>query len=290
MERIDRIMGALFGVACGDALGGTLEFMSKKHGKSLYGYHKEMIGGGLMHLKPGEVTDDTMMTIAVAEGIIENKQAPINNIGEKFISWYNTDPKDIGITCSDAISKYLKCGDWNEASLYVHNISGGMSAGNGSLMRCIPVALCYGDIYKLVEVSRAQSKMTHFDEKASDACIIYNMIVYKYLNGENKDKAVIEAIKGNKEYENIFSLKKEMLNPSGYVVDSLKCALYCFLKNSNVGDIICEAVNLYGDPDTIGAIAGGLAGAYYGYSNIPERWRNKIILKNKLKSIAEKLN
>ena len=290
MERIERVLGALFGVACGDALGGTLEFTSESEGKKLYGYHKEIIGGGFMSLSPGEVTDDTIMTIAVAEGIIENPNIPIEAIGKRFVSWYNTDPKDIGITCQDAIARYIKSNDWNDASLYVHSISNGMTAGNGTLMRCIPAALYYRDYDKMVEVTKAQSKMTHYDEKASEACILYNTIVYKYLKGEDKEKAIVETLKGYKEYENIMFVDRQELNPSGYVVDTFQCALWCFINNSNVEDIICEAVNLYGDPDTIGAIAGGLAGVYYGYNNIPRRWTDKIILKDKLLKLSDKLN
>lgn len=290
MERTERVLGALFGVASGDALGGTLEFISESEGKNLYGYHKEIIGGGLMKLSPGEVTDDTIMTIAVAEGIIENPKNPIEAIGNRFVSWYNTKPKDIGITCQDAIERYIKSKDWEDASLYTHKISGEMTAGNGTLMRCIPAALYYSDYDKMVEVTKAQSKMTHYDEKASDACSLYNTIVYKYLKGEDKEKAVVETLKGYKEYENIMLVDKRELNPSGYVVDTFQCALWCFMNNSNVEDIICEAVNLYGDPDTIGAIAGGLAGVYYGYSNIPKRWTDKIILRDKLVKLCDKLN
>lgn len=84
-------------------------------------------------------------------------------------------------------------------------------------------------------------------------------------------------------------MTKDDLRASGYVVDTLQCALWCFINNDNVEDIICEAVNLYGDPDTIGAIAGGLAGVYYGYRSIPERWKEKILVKEKLKNIAEKI-
>jgi len=290
MDRIERIKGALFGVACGDALGGTLEFTSKSEGIRIYGYHKEIIGGGVMHLKPGEVTDDTKMTIAVAEGIIENPEDPIKAIGKKFVDWYLTRPKDIGITCNEAISKYMQCGSWNEASLYVDKISEGKTAGNGTLMRCIPPALYYSDYKKMISVTITQSQMTHYDKKASDACALYNTIVYKYLNGEDKEKAVLDTVKENKEYECIFHLNRSELNPSGYVVDTFKCALWAFLNNFNAENIICEAVNLYGDPDTIGAIAGGLAGAYYGYKSISKRWIEKIIVKEKLMLISDSIN
>ena len=290
MERGERIRGALFGVACGDALGGTLEFTSKSKGEKLYGYHKEIIGGGAMHLKPGDITDDTIMTMAVAEGIIENPENPIEAIGRRFVDWYLTGPIDIGNTCSDAISKYIQSGSWEAASLYVDKITGGRTAGNGTLMRCIAPALFYRGYEKMISVTRAQSEMTHYDKQASEACTLYNTIIYKYLAGEDKEKAVLDTLKENKKYESVFQINKDELHPSGYVVDSFKCALWAFLNHSNVEDIICAAVNLYGDPDTIGAITGGLAGTYYGYNAIPERWRNKLIVKEKLMLISEKLN
>jgi len=290
MDRLEQVLGGLFGVACGDALGATLEFTHKDIGMQEYGYHKDIIGGGKMHLKPGEVTDDTVMTIAVAEGILENPDSPINKIGKRFVEWYLSDPADIGITCHDAISEFIDCGDWKEAGQRVYELSDGWNAGNGTLMRCIPVPLYYKDFDKMVEITKAQSDMTHYNEEASDACIIYNTIIYNYLKGGDKIKTIEKAVKGHDEYEKVFGMNKEELNPSGYVVDSLQCALWCFINNSEVEDIICEAVNLYGDPDTIGAIAGGLAGVYYGYSAIPERWREKLLIKKELVSLAGRIN
>lgn len=287
MDRLERVSGGLFGVACGDALGGTLEFTNKNIGIQMYGYHREIVGGGVMKLMPGEVTDDTIMTIAVAEGILENSENPIEAIGKRFVKWYNSNPPDIGITCQDAIWEFINCGDWIEAGLRVKAYSKGMNAGNGTLMRCIPAALYYNNFDKMIEVTKAQSDMTHYNEKASEACILYNTIIYRYLNEGKKLEVVKDVMKGYPEYERVFSMTKDDLNASGYVVDSLQCALWCFINNNTVEDIICEAVNLYGDPDTIGAIAGGLAGVYYGYNSIPERWREKILVKKDLKNIAQ---
>ena len=290
MDRLERVLGGLFGVACGDALGATLEFIDKDMGVEKYGYHKDIIGGGKMNLEAGGVTDDTVMTIAVAEGMLANPDSPIDEIGDRFIKWYLSGPPDIGITCQDAISEFIECKDWKKAGLRVYELSDGWNAGNGTLMRCIPVPLYYKDFDKMVEITKAQSDMTHYNEEVSDACIIYNTIVYNYLKGGDKIETIEKAVKGHGEYEEVFWMKKEELNPSGYVVDSLQCALWCFINNSEVEDIICEAVNLYGDPDTIGAIAGGLAGVYYGYNAIPERWREKLLIKDELISLAEKLN
>lgn len=81
-------------------------------------------------------------------------------------------------------------------------------------------------------------------------------------------------------------MSKDELKPTGYVVVTLICALYCFINTSNFEDCVCEAVNLCGDSDTIGAIAGGLEGVFYGYDEIPERWKNKILIKDEIRELG----
>ena len=88
----DRVRGALYGVAIGDAMGGPLEFLDANEIKMRYGQVREMIGGGWLNLKPGEVTDDTQMTLCVAEGILENPNDPVQTIGRRFIEWYGSKP------------------------------------------------------------------------------------------------------------------------------------------------------------------------------------------------------
>jgi ADP-ribosyl-[dinitrogen reductase] hydrolase len=290
MKRIERVLGALLGVACGDALGGTLEFANENAARKKYGFLKDIIGGGAMKLKPGEVTDDTIMTVAVAEGILENSDNPIEAIGKRFVAWYNTNPIDIGIACRAAIEEFIRCRSWETAGMETYHYLNGKNAGNGSLMRCIPAALYYDDFDKMLQVTKAQSDMTHYHKLASEACALYNTIVYRYLRGEEKGKVINDVIGKHETYGKVISMRKEELNPSGFVVDSFLCALWCFINYSNPEKIISEAVNLYGDPDTIGAIAGGLAGVYFGYDSIPERWRNKILIKDRLVGLAERLN
>ncbi len=101
----DKVRGALYGVAIGDALGGPLEFMNAEQIKQKYGGRvTEMVGGGWLSLTPGETTDDTAMTLAVCEGIMENPTAPIEPVGRRFIEWVNTAPKDIGMTCARSVA------------------------------------------------------------------------------------------------------------------------------------------------------------------------------------------
>ena len=290
MKKYSRILGGLFGVACGDALGGTLEFFTQAEGKKKYGYLKDIIGGGCWNLDVGEVTDDTMMTIAVAEGILDNLENPINSIGEEFIEWYLSKPKDVGNIINIALSDYIQNNDWSRTAKFAHDYCSGMSAGNGSLMRCIPVALIYEDRNKMIEISEKQSKLTHLDEKATRACVFYNKLVDKYLDNASKIPTIREIINEYPEYNIVFEISKEELNPSGYVLDTMICSLWCFINTTTFEDAVCEAVNLCGDADTIGAITGGIAGVYYGFDNIPERWKDKILVKDKLIEIAEKIN
>jgi ADP-ribosyl-[dinitrogen reductase] hydrolase len=290
MNRKKRVLGAFFGVACGDALGGTLEFANENAARKKHGFLKDIIGGGAMKLQPGEVTDDTIMTVAVAEGILESPDNPIEAIGKRFVGWYNTNPIDIGIACRAAIEKFIRCRNWESAGLETYHYLNGNNAGNGSLMRCIPAALYYDDYDKMLEVTKAQSNMTHYHKLAEEACTLYNTMVYRYLKGEEKLKVIDEVIGHHETYGTVLTMRKDELKPSGFVVDSFICALWCFINYSNSEEIISEAVNLYGDPDTIGAIAGGLAGVYYGYDNIPERWKNKILIKNKLVELAERIS
>ena len=142
-DLLGKIKGGLYGVAIGDALGGTTEFMSVREIQARYGYLTEIIGGGVWRLEPGEVTDDTMMTLCVAEGILENPRDPLDAIGVQFMHWYQTRPKDIGNTIRHTFENVE--GNWFEAA-YVTHIELGQSAGNGSLMRCLPVALAYTDL------------------------------------------------------------------------------------------------------------------------------------------------
>ena len=289
MNRYERILGGLFGVACGDALGGTLEFMSKGEIERKYGYLKDIVGGGCWNLMPGEVTDDTMMTIAVAEGILETPDNPVENIGKNFIKWYDSKPKDIGNIIRIALGEYKRSNDWMKASCYAHQATGGMSAGNGSLMRCLPVALYYNDVDKMLEITASQSMLTHYDRKASYACQFYNLLVYQYLNDKPKIPTIKECIGKYPDYMQVFRLSKENLKPSGYVVDTLICALWCFINTSSFEDAVCEAANLGGDADTIAAITGGMAGVYYGYDAISDRWKDKILVKERLTSIAKRI-
>lgn len=264
----DKIKGALYGVAIGDALGAPLEFMDANSINARYGMVTEMIGGGWLNVKPGEITDDTQMTIAVAKGIIENPDDPVPAIGKHFINWLCGGPKDVGSTCSHSI-RYAMANEtgigqtipkeiWLQASRKAHLALGGRTAGNGALMRTIYPALYYKPGKQQMKATREIAMMTHWDEQSTKACLQYVQEVWLLVNGYDGPVGIYN--------------ERETRKPTGYVVDSYFVASEAMEKTDNFEAALVWAVNQGGDADTIGAITGGLAGAKYGYNSIPSRW------------------
>ena len=107
---LSRIQGALLGFACGDALGATTEFMSPADIMREIGVHRDITGGGWLELEPGEVTDDTEMTLCVARSLVECRGFDLQDIAGRFVEWYNCDPVDIGSTCRAGIHRYIRSG------------------------------------------------------------------------------------------------------------------------------------------------------------------------------------
>lgn len=286
----DKIKGGLFGLAVGDALGSTLEFLTKEEIENYhekYGYHTEIVGGGFCRFEKGEVTDDTDMTLCVARGIIKNPFSPIEYIGEEFVKWMDTKPKDAGLTIRYSISKFFDTEDWEKAALQTHKILDGKSAGNGSLMRCLPIALVYSTKEKNKLFSKKQSKMTHYDDLASEACVIYNQIASDLLQGVTLKEAIKNNVNGTR-YEYVMNRKPTDV-PDGYVVNTLQWSLYVLLHTKTFEEAVQMAVNFGYDADTTGAVVGGLAGIYYGFEEIPKRYIEVLLKKEEIDELASQL-
>lgn len=290
--RNDRLNAVLYGVAVGDALGGPVEFLDAETIRSNYGTLREMVGGGWLHLKPGEITDDTQMTLCVAHGITEKPGAPVEEIGKRFVEWYKSGPKDVGSTCAMSISTAMRFAsdnggdpnapsyeEWFAASSDTHMLSGGRSAGNGTLMRTAYVGAYYQTEKNVADYAGFISDMTHYDPLAYEACIAYSLMIHRMIREDDPAErlAIIPATIDESHHEGVYDCDALASNtftpsPSGYVVDSFRAALHCILTTSTFEDAVVKAVNLGGDADTIGAITGGLAGALYGINAIPDRW------------------
>ena len=284
---INKLKGALFGFAIGDALGGTTEFLTKEEINQKYGKLEKIIGGGVWDLEKGETTDDTAMTLAVAKGIIENPNNPLPAIGENFLVWYRSNPKDIGIIIRTVLELYKE--DWYETAKRAHeDYLDGLSAGNGSLMRCLPVALAYPCLERMEKVTRQQSAMTHYDKVAAEACLIYNRIAFKILHGIDLKVSIAEEVKGTI-YESSLYGKKPICLPDGYVVHTMQWVLYWLLTSETFLDVVIGAANEGEDSDTIAAIAGGLAGLSCGYERLPDKYCKVLLVKEELEAVADGL-
>lgn len=289
-----RVRGSLVGVGIGDALGATLEFMTKDEIKHIYGLHTELLGGGYWDLSPGEVTDDTAMTIAVAQGILADSTNPVLSIANNFTQWLKTKPKDIGKICKIVLEEGTKKGtsletEWLAIAENAHIRSGQRSAGNGSLMRTIPLVLGYfRDRDLMISLAQRVSALTHFDNIVENCIMYYCDIVRTVLLGGNLHTVLLQA-----EQKAPFVLDLltpvEQLNASGYVVNTLQTALTCAYQSHSFEEALVKAVNLGGDTDTIGAVTGGLVGAYYGDYSIPPRWIERLEVKDELLLLAENL-
>ena len=285
----DKIRGVLYGVAVGDALGAPVEFMSAERIQAEHGRVTEMIGGGWLNVSPGEVTDDTQMTLCVARGIRKNPEAPVAEIGENFIEWVCGGPKDIGATCALSISRAQQNAndkghydrptfeDWMSGSRSAHSSLNGRSAGNGSLMRTAYIPCFYYSEDEISGFAHTISQMTHWDEEAAFACVFYCRVIARMLNRKEHGKRldVFRREVRNSEYR--IALDPGFRpKPTGYVKDSLLAAIWSVNQGTRLSTdfraAVEAAVNLGGDADTIGAITGGLAGALCGCHKIPESW------------------
>lgn len=278
MADFDRIKGALYGVAVGDALGGPLEFLPRATVRRRYPEGlREMIGGGWLHLLPGETTDDTAMTLCVADGILEAESRTAlrhasddelaSAIGGRFIFWLNGDPPDVGNTCREAIARaeyglsrgLAPAKAWFQAA----GALGPNQEGNGALMRCAYAGLWNKDPKSANLTARLQSHLTHSGKQSETCCGWYATVLWSYTLGlmdpDLSDcPAAPEAVSDD-------------WSPSGYVMDTLHAVILA-MQEASFETVLVKAVNFGGDADTVGAIAGGLAGAKYGFSAIPERW------------------
>ena len=218
------------------------------------------------------------MTIAVAQGILENPHNPVPYIGDNFLRWLETNPPDVGNIINATYQKYLILKNWHKAAEAVHSEM--RTAGNGALMRTIPVAFMYKDPVDIYTMSIMIARMTHWDPEAGLSCFFYCLLARQFLNGIRDKKAAwknaldqfftiiphrfvqVGYFLVREKLYDIENWPEERLNPSGYTVDTLTCALWCFFNEYSFEEAVVKAVNLGGDTDTIGAITGGLAGVY----------------------------
>jgi ADP-ribosyl-[dinitrogen reductase] hydrolase len=293
----DRYRGVLLGLACGDALGGPIEFTSRDEVAELHpGGLRDFVGGGWLSLAPGEITDDTQMTLAIARSLAETGTLDMNDIAARFLDWYRSNPKDIGLTTRAAITALSKGVAWDEAGKHVSGYSSGNAAGNGAVMRCAPVALRFrADREALIAASKSTALITHADPRCQAAAVAVNLMIGHLLAGgaiRDLPGSVLDAIDEPETREALRKapdLTREKVRSGGFVLDTMQAALWSLLRTESLEEAVITAVNLGADTDTTGAVTGALAGAAYGAPAIPARWSEQVQHHDELIAIADRL-
>ena len=284
-----RYQGSLMGLAAGDAVGTTVEFMRPGSFPPV----TDMVGGGPFRLKPGEWTDDTSMALCLADSLILCGGFDPGDQMDRYLRWRdkgylssNGRCFDIGITVSDALNRYRDTGEPFAGSTDPY------SAGNGSLMRLAPVPLFFASNPEhAIHMSGESSRTTHGATTCIDACRYFGGLIVGAVQGESKEELLsprYSPVAGLWDRQSLCAEIDEIaagsfkskeapeIVGSGYVVKSLEAALWAFHKSSTFEEGCLLAVNLGDDADTTAAIYGQIAGAFYGLDGIPPQWRELI--------------
>jgi len=295
MELVERYQGCLLGLACGDAVGTTLEFKPRGSFETI----TDMVGGGPFNLEPGQWTDDTSMALCLAESLIEKKGFDPLDQMERYVKWYRKGYLsstgvcfDIGGTTASALRRFEKTRDPFSGP------TGSHSAGNGSLMRLAPVPLFFfPDRDAMIFYAGESSRTTHGAQECIDACRLFASVLYNALSGLGKEQVLFDHDESIAETPAIREILKgsykgkieDQIQGTGYVVKSLAAALWCFFTTETFKDAILKAANLGDDADTTAAICGQAAGAYYGLKGIPTDFSSKLAMHDRIIQLSKAL-
>ncbi|MFX1708236.1 ADP-ribosylglycohydrolase family protein [Chitinophaga sp. CC14] len=303
-----QITGAFYGIAIGDALGVPVEFKTRS-------YLSEnpittLTGYGCWNQPPGTFSDDSSLTFCTAESLIAGYN--LQNLAQSFVRWSSegywgahNEVFDIGHTTRRAL---LRVGSGTSPL-----VSGGFEEfenGNGSLMRMMPLALFLtseNDIHIRYQIVREVSGITHQHFRSVLGCFIYVEFLRALLSLKDLREAYLQMQRSVNAYlgtqpfnpteiklyervlqQDIAAVPEQQIISSGYVVYTLESALWCLLNTPDYPACVLTAVNLGGDTDTTGAVAGAAAGLHYGYDQLPAQWISQVVKSAEIGNLAKR--
>lgn len=304
---IEKIKAVVIGHAVGDALGVPVEFASREELDNAP--VTDMEGYGTYPVPAGAWSDDTSMSLCTLE-VLGKYGLDYDRIMINFGKWYYNDQFtptdemfDAGNTCSMAIENYVvykkhhsRCG-----------LNGEQDNGNGSLMRIHPAVLYLANkdmpLEEKIAIIHTMSALTHAHIRSKIGCGIYAFVLWELLKNSSIESVKIGLEKAAKFYKDEAELthysrlfertfiitKRKDIKSSGYIVATLEAALWCLLTTNSYKEAVLKAVNLGDDTDTVAAVAGGLAGALYGYNAIPKKWRDALIKREYIENLCEQI-
>ena len=309
---LEKIKAVMLGHAVGDALGVPVEFCPREELEK--DPVTDMRGFGTYPVPAGSWSDDTSMSLCALEAMCHENWS-WNMIMNNFVSWLENgkftptgETFDVGRTCFEAIIRY-KHGNLPAKEC---GCGGEYANGNGSLMRIHPFVL-YGQYALLNETNdgywswmaliKQASALTHAHDRSVIACHIYGPVLSFLLKDPTRESLKaglkfagedLDYLPEFDHYKRIFELDFDKLSEKeiksfGYVVDTLEAALWCLLTTNTYSECVLKAVNLGDDTDTVAAVAGGLAGALYGYDAIPKEWLNTLKKRAYIEGMCERV-
>lgn len=289
-----RLIGGFIGVAVGDALGAPVEFARRGSFPRIVDFSTV----AATRLPPGAFTDDTAMTLCLADSLLADPHLNERDLLRRFCRW-----RDEGAYTSTG--QCVGIGQATLRALLDHTRTGAVQAaprprsdGNGALMRVIPAALRhFEDVDRAIDVARRQSLTTHASTISATCCAAYVTLAVALLQGEVWSTAIARrhpSWDGSQGPAVVppgwwTALTADVVHAGGFVVDALRAAFWAVASTSSFEEAVIAAVNLGDDADTVGAIAGGLAGCRYGEASIPARWRGGLINGHVVEDMAARL-
>lgn len=283
----DRIAGAFVGLAIGDALGAPVEFSPRGTFEPVTTYRS----GGRFKLPAGAWTDDTAMALCLAQSLFENGGLEAHDVLTRFCDWAEKGSNtSTGVAVGIGQNTLRVLGDFRRNGYLEALPFGSKNDGNGALMRLAPIAcFAHADVDRAFAMASAQSRTTHASRSSEECCALLAELLCQLINGQPLTTS-LEVVKKRQWGRGVAAvLNREIadavetdISSGGYVVDTLKAALWSTLSTSSFEEAVLKAANLGDDADTTAAVAGQLAGALYGYSSIPNSLKVGLIDERKL--------
>lgn len=312
----DSYRGALIGAAIGDALGATVDMLSRSEVKEKFGVHRELVGGGRMKFKPGELSDDTQLMVSVAQSLVELGETDIRDIARRMREYHENarGERGAGPTTISALAAIKPKGkDIFAAARKVWQAKGGDVCGNGSIPRVAPVGMLRRVLPKELVVDTINvCRLTHYDQRCVDSCLAFNFGVSYLTSGKDPSKLLFKTwrflmdARTSRDYRDMVGeeapeqdmvkalkavndLSYNDLQANGRAIETTQATYWLLLNAIDFEEGLVRAVNLGGDAGTLGAMTGALLGARFGEQAIPERWLKSLQARKDLEAMADRL-
>ncbi|MDZ4819844.1 MAG: ADP-ribosylglycohydrolase family protein [Planctomycetota bacterium] len=287
--------GCLLGLACGDAVGTTVEFSPR----GTFAPVTDMVGGGPFRLPVGAWTDDTSMALCLGTSLVELGRFDAADQMRRYCQWHEKGYLsstgrcfDIGITVRSALNRFRQTDEPFSGSTDPN------SAGNGCIMRLAPVPMFFhADATAAARWAGESSRTTHGAAECVESCQLLATMIRTALHGRTKENVLFTASPEQFQSPKVQAIARgdcrqksaDEIRGSGYVIDCLEASAWCFWQTACFRDAVLLAVNLGDDADTTGAVCGQLAGAFYGEEGIPPEWLAKLVMVDEIRALAERL-